>query len=148
MMRKTRVVFVEDKPAEIEDVLTTLEVAKYFDVAQFADYSLIHESRIRETDLFVLDVLTAGSDEPFCEFIATLRLHERAFIAYTRMSEHGQLRALAGEPRLRQTVFEHGGLGMVSKFAGSGEEARISRKDLQMDLIERIIGFHWSWRRP
>lgn len=145
-MKLMSIVFVEDAEEEIGGIITTLESSKYFDIAQYKDYSLVPEQRIRNSDLFVLDVLTAGGDEPFCKFIGTLQVHRRPFLAFTRMHEHGVLRSLSGGPRLRQTVFEHGGLGIVSKFAAAGEEARVSRKDLQLDLIERIMNVHWSWR--
>ncbi len=143
---KMTIVFVEDMQETIDPVITTLETSKYFEVVLYNDYDLVPESRMKTNDLFVLDVLTKDGDEPFTQFIRSLRLCERPFIAFTSMNEHGKLPSMAGEPQLRRTVFEYGGLGMVSKYATAGQERTVSKPDLQMDLIERIMNFYWTWR--
>jgi hypothetical protein len=141
------VTFIENERAEISQVITTLETTDYFTIHELQDYDAITDDIIRQSDLFVLDVLTAGNDEGFCRFIGVLRKHTKPFLAFTRITEHGRLKAFAGEPELRQAVFEHGGIGAVSKVASPGDESRVRRRDMQFELIERINNFYWS-RQP
>lgn len=141
--------FVEDKLEEIDSVLTLLKTTKYFEVNHVVQYSLVHESRIPDTDLFVLDVLDAAHENrAFRQFIATLRMYEKPFIAFTCMYESGRLSDDPNDtihPRLIQEIFEHGGLGMVPKHPGAGVEAQVLRGDLKMRLVERIMDFYWAW---
>lgn len=145
-MSKMSITFVEDDRREIAQVVATLDTSHYFDIHEFADYSALTEDVIRNTSLFVLDVLTGGGDKAFCQFIGVLRRREKAFLAFTRITEHGRLKSFPGQPELRQAVFEHGGLGVVSKVVPAGDETRVRRRDLQLELIERIMEFYWAWR--
>lgn len=140
------ITIVEDRPEEVEDIITILKTTKYFRIDTVSSYRHVMEDRIQQSDLFILDVWTRESDRDFCEFIPRLRMAEKPFIAFTRLHDRSQSTELPGRPKLRQLVFESGGLCMLSKLPDPGDLSRVSRQDLQMDLVERVMQHYWSTR--
>lgn len=146
-----KIVFVEDRRADIDKVVTVLRTTGLFaheDIEVLADYSEVDEECLTECDLFVLDVLIRGSDVEFTEFIRQLRRSEprKPFIAFTTNSEHTRLSSLAGDPPppLREVVLEHGGLGMIGKRRRHDDRKEKSLNDIQLDVVERVLAFYWS----
>lgn len=142
-MQNMTVCFVEDERRTISEVIAKLQATGFFQIHEFADYVAVSEDIIRDTDLFVLDVLTNNSAEAFCRFIRVLRDHRKPFLAFTRVPEERPIEFLPGKPRLRDLVFEHGGLGFVSKISAPDDPRHPSHQDLRFVLLERIYWFYW-----
>lgn len=141
-----KLIFVEDKRAEVDKVVTVLRTTGFFSIEVLADYSEVDEACLEEADLFVLDILIRGSDAEFTSFIRTLRRIKKPFIAFTTNSEHTRLKSMAGSPPppLREVVLEHGGLGMLMKRRRHDESKDKSLSDIQLDLAEQILAFYWG----
>ena len=141
-----RVIFVEDRRRDVDKVVTVLETTRFFEVEVLADYSEVDDKCLADAELFVLDILIAGSDGEFAKFIRKLRKVKKPFIAFTTNSEHTRLKSVSGDPPppLREIVLEHGGLGMLSKRRRHDESKEKSTADIQLDLAEKILQFYWS----
>lgn len=144
-MKKLSLTFVEDEHKEIAFIEDTLQTTGYFNIRVLASYDAIKAEHFSDTDLFVLDVFTANDDENFCKFISELHMRKLPFIAFSRLSSHYKLRALSGT-ELRQAIHERGGLGLVSKTPNKGDDSHMLKRDMQMDLVEKILTFYWAHR--
>lgn len=135
--------FVEDERRTIAEVIVKLQATRFFRIQEFTGYSAVDDQVLRDTDLFVLDVLTEDSPEAFCRFIRVLRDQHKPFLAFTRVPEERPIEFLPGKPRLRDVVFEYGGLGLLSKISPPDDPQHPSHQDLRFALIERILWFYW-----
>lgn len=145
-MIKMEITFVDDAPKEVDAVRRVLETTQYFQPHVFAHYDAVKEDAIRDSDLFVLDVLMLERDpKPFAAFIQELHRRHKPFIAFTRLIDEQKVKSVPGEPELRKLVFEHGGLGVVSKGPDVSQQGQLKHRDLQMELLERIMAFYWGW---
>lgn len=138
--------FLEDDRKTIAEVIATLQATGFFEILEFRDYPT-NERALRDTDLFVLDVVTHGKPDAFCDFVRTLHNCHKPFLAFSELGETTPLKCLPGKPRLRDFVFEHGGLGLLPKGAPADDRDHPSHQQLRFQLVERVVWFYWCFPR-
>ena len=140
------VTFVDDEDDATVETRDILRKTTYFEIRepQFKSYNMLTDDVIELTDLFVLDVLIAGSTDQFELFIKRLRRVGKPFVAFSRLTGTRRLSKDLNEPSLRQIIFEHGGLAHVYKEIPPEKAGQSLHQSVTLDLVQNIIAFYWS----
>lgn len=143
-----KVLFIEDEPDHVAKSISVLRSTELFEsVENVLSYRALDDLRIRETDLFVLDVLVDRKDEDFLGMVKNLRRIRKPFIAFTTITENHRMESVPGRPAIRHVVLEHGGLRLITKSRSHDDAASKSSVDIQLDLAEAVLQFYWSNQR-
>jgi hypothetical protein len=143
--KKMTLCFVDDQVKEVQEVIEDLKETQLFEIRHYGNYA-VPEDIVINADLFILDVLMGTSSNDFYIFARVLRDSHKPFLAFTSVYEKGELQ-LPGSPVLREVVYQHGGIGIVSKRPDPTEQGRVAHEDLRFALVERILNFYWC-RNP
>jgi hypothetical protein len=150
-MNPLKVLWIDDEPIELVDVINLIEGTTLVNITVEKDYNGMGrieqdvQSKIAQYDLLVLDVLMEKNNyRPFVDFVTFIGW-TKPFLAYTKLPQSFDVEVNGNFVELGQYVLGKGGLGLIEKsFCQTRGREAPSQRDVEYALAERILWFYWA----